>query len=105
MAQATPTGNTAGAPSCRRDDGYGGSLEGRARLPVEVDRLPATGDGEGQEVLYNRRHYILHPRGIDFVGGTVAGKSPTNAEYALAGNWNRVYQRKSCRWAYLKTNG
>lgn len=79
--------------------------EGMARVPVEVDRLPETGDGEGQEVLYNRRHYILHPRGIDFVGGTVTGKSPTNAEYALAGNWNRVYQRKSCRWAYLKTNG
>ncbi len=79
--------------------------EGRARVPVEVDRLPATGKGEGQEVLYNRRHFILHPRGIDFTAATVTGKSPTNTELRLATNWNRVYQRKSIRVAFLQTNG
>jgi len=79
--------------------------DGAPKVPVEIDRAPAQGDGEGIETLHNRQHFVLHPRGISFIAGSVVGKSPTNAELALAANWNRVYQRKSIPIAFLKTNG
>tara|TARA_R110000796_G_scaffold117736_1_gene230773 strand:- start:15246 stop:16253 length:1008 start_codon:yes stop_codon:yes gene_type:complete len=82
--------------------GYG---EGAPKKPTEVDNAPAAGDGEGQEFLYSRRHYIMHPRGIKFTSSSVAGKSPTNTELAAAANWDRVYERKQVRLAAIKTNG
>jgi hypothetical protein len=40
---------------------------------------------------------VLHPRGIKFLGGSVVGSSPTNAELALAANWTRIYDTKNIR--------
>jgi hypothetical protein len=79
--------------------------EGRQKLPVEIDRNPEQGDGSGNEVLYNRKQFILHPYGFAFLNGSVAGTSPTNAELALAANWNRVLDRKLINVAIIKTNG
>jgi hypothetical protein len=79
--------------------------EGSPRVPVETSRDPDQGDGEGVETLYSRRHFILHPRGIEFTSASVASTSPTNAELATATNWNRVYDRKLVRLAVLQTNG
>jgi len=59
----------------------------------------------GEDYLIHRRHYILHPRGIKWLDDTKAGVGPTNAECALAANWNRVYERKNIRIAALITNG
>lgn len=78
--------------------------EGSPRIPVEVDRDPDQGDGEGVETLYSRRHFILHPRGIAFQNASVAGQSPTNAELEAAANWSRVYDRKLVRFAALQVN-
>lgn len=74
---------------------------GAAPVPSEVDRNPAL----GEDYLYTRRHFILHPRGVAFQSASVAGSSPTNAEVALAANWNRVWHRKHVRIARLIVNG
>lgn len=79
--------------------------EGQARVPVEVEREASQGNGQGVETLYSRRVVALHPRGVSFEEGSMAGESPTNAELALAANWNRVFDRKLIRLAELRTNG
>lgn len=79
--------------------------EGLPHTPVEVSRNPLNGNGEGEEILSSRREFILHPRGIKWVGGSLAGQAPTNAELENAANWDRVYDRKEIRIAALETNG
>jgi len=69
--------------------------------PVETAR-----DGlAGESYLINRRAFLLHPRGIKWTETTCAGEAPTNAELALAVNWDRVYEKKSIRIVTLITNG
>lgn len=78
---------------------------GSARVPVEVQRSALAGNGGGQETLTTRRTFILHPRGFSWLSGSMAGQSPTNAELALAANWNRVYaERKQIPLAALRVN-
>lgn len=80
--------------------------ENPPRIPVEVDRKPAQGDGGGIEQLWTRRQYLMHPYGIAWTDTTIVGQSPTNAECEDAANWNRVYpERKQIRLAELITNG
>ena len=87
-------------------NGSVGYAEGSPRVPSAIERDEAKGDGEGEEVLYSRRHTVLHPFGLSFLNASVAGKSPTNAELALAANWDRVYpERKQVPIAFLDTNG
>lgn len=66
---------------------------GAAPVPTEVDRDSLAGD----DILVNRQHFILHPRGVKFTSSSVAGSSPTNAELATAANWTRVYDPKLIR--------
>lgn len=82
--------------------GYG---EGTPRVPTATVRLESGGNGEGIEEMYQRKHFVLHPRGVKFNGANMAGVSPTNAELALAANWSRVYERKNVRLVALRTNG
>lgn len=49
------------------------------------------------DILINRRRWILHPRGVKWSDGSVAGESPTDAELELAANWARVYEAKNVR--------
>jgi hypothetical protein len=71
---------------------------GAAPVPTETDRESLAGD----DVLINRQHFILHPRGVKFNDKTVAGSSPTNAELAIGGNWERVYEPKNVRIVQFK---
>lgn len=74
--------------------------------PVEVDRLPAQGNGQGVDQLWTRRQYVMHPYGIKWTSSSMAGTSPTNTELATAANWDRVYaERKQIALAELVTNG
>lgn len=75
--------------------GYG---EGSAPVPTETDRDSLQGD----DILINRRHFILHPRGVKFTDTSVAGASPTNTELATATNWLRVYDNKNIRIVAFK---
>lgn len=74
--------------------GYG---EGNPKVPVETHREPKAGGGE--EALYSRRHFVLHPRGIKWNpgSGVPAKDTPTNTELADANNWVRVYEPKNVR--------
>ncbi len=52
---------------------------------------------QSDDVMINRRRYILHPRGVKFTDDDVAGEGATNAELAEAANWARVYESKNVR--------
>jgi hypothetical protein len=82
---------------------------GSPRVPVEVNREPIAGRGGGQEFLHSRVEWLLHPRGFSWIAGSQVDSSPTNAELALAANWNRTFlstdDRKLIKLAELKTNG
>lgn len=75
-----------------------GRGEGSAPVPTETDRDSLAGD----DILINRRHFILHPRGIAFTSTSVAGASPTNAELAAIANWTRKYENKNIRIVQFK---
>jgi hypothetical protein len=78
--------------------GYG---EGNPEVPTETDRDSLAGD----DILINRKHYVLHPRGVKFTDTNVAGSSPTNAELEDVNNWQKVYEDKAIRMVALITNG
>ena len=72
-----------------------GFADGMAPVPSEVDR-DSLG---GEDILINRQHFVLHPRGIKWEpqGGVPAATSPSNAELADGLNWTRVYEPKNIR--------
>ena len=74
-------------------EGAIGLGNGAAPVPTETDRDSLAGD----DILINRQHFVLHPRGVKFTASSVAGASPTNAECEAAANWNRVYENKNVR--------
>jgi len=71
---------------------------GGAPVPTETDRDSLQGD----DIVINRNHFILHPRGVKWVEDSVAGKFPTNAELENAANWSRVYENKNIRIVQFK---
>jgi len=78
--------------------------EGGAPVPTETARDALSGD----DILVNRRHFILHPRGVAFrgvqlgddKGGTNA--TPSNDNLADHRNWIRVYESKNVRIVQFK---
>jgi len=76
--------------------GYG---EKSPKVPVEVERQALK--GMGQEYIVQRRQWVMHPRGIRWIG-TSAGPTPSNAELATAANWERVYDAKNIRVVVFK---
>lgn len=79
---------------------------GRANAPVptETDRDTLA----GVDVLVNRIHYVLHPRGLSFnpsAGTGVAGQAPTNAEIADGAKWSKVFEDKNIHIVEVRTNG
>jgi hypothetical protein len=81
-------------------NGAFGFGQGQAPVPTETDRDSLA----GEDILITRNHFVMHPRGIKFTSGSVAGTFPTNTELAAAANWNRVYERKNCRIAAIIHN-
>lgn len=79
-----------------------GFAEVDPKTPTEEGRLPLTGGG--QDFLVTRRHYVLHPRGIKWApgAGVPAKATPSDAEFAAAGNWARVYDPKLIRIVRLR---
>lgn len=66
---------------------------GNGTKAVEWGRVSLDSDTH----LINRRRYILHPRGVKFTSSSLAGVSPTNAEFSTAANWSRVFEAKNVR--------
>lgn len=80
---------------------------GTPQVPTEVERAPAAGNGGGQETIYSRVEWTLHPVGHAYVGTAPVG-GPSNAStsnnLAHAGSWQRVYvERKQIKIARLIT--
>lgn len=67
---------------------------------VETDRDILAGDG----IFVSRRHMIIHPRGVQFVG-TPAGATPSTAELAAGASWTKAWEDKNIRIVKLVTNG
>lgn len=80
---------------------------GNPKVPAEVDRVPAQGNGGGAEELYSRIEWTMHPVGHRFLSGSVADPNggPTNAEIADGvNNWARTFpERKQIKAARLIT--
>lgn len=80
---------------------------GAPKVPTETARKPDAGNGGGQEVLYNRVEWSIHPVGHKYAG-TPANGGPSNAatanNLANAASWQRVYpERKQIKIARLIT--
>lgn len=80
---------------------------GAPRVPTEVDRKPEAGAGGGQEILYNRVQWCIHPVGHKY-DGTAPNGGPSNAStsnnLAHASSWQRVFpERKQIKMARLIT--
>jgi hypothetical protein len=81
--------------------------QGTPKVPTEVIRVPSAGNGAGQETLFNRVEWAIHPVGHAYVGTTPSG-GPSNAttsnNLAHADSWKRVYpERKQIKLARLIT--
>ena len=75
---------------------------GSAKVPTEIERAPASGNGEGEEILYSRQQFILHPTGFSYVSSV---GNPANTELAKAAAWTRTFARKQTPLAFIKTKG
>jgi hypothetical protein len=80
---------------------------GSPKVPTEVERKPSAGTGSGQDILYNRVEWIIHPVGHAYIG-TAANGGPSNAatsnNLAHADSWKRVFpERKQIKIARLIT--
>lgn len=80
---------------------------GTPHVATEVKRDPAAGNGGGQEILFSRQEWVLHPVGHAYAG-TPAHGGPSNADSAnnLAhkDSWKRVFpERKQIGIARLIT--
>ena len=62
-------------------------------VPTEIYRLPAQGFGIDQ--FFTRRTFAIHPVGYEFLEGSVAGSSPTDAELKLAANWDKIFNAEA----------
>lgn len=70
-------------------------------VQTETKRDPDT--GAGVNMLYNRRCFIMHPRGIAWQNAVRDNvESPSREELANAKNWKRVYESKAIRMVALK---
>ena len=81
--------------------------EGSPNVPVEVWRDPQTGHGGGEEQLWLRKTWLLHPFGHTNNNAVATGNSgnQTLADLRNQSNWTRVLARKNVPMAFLVTNG
>lgn len=71
------------------------------RTPFEVDRDPASGSGGGEEIIYSRLEWVIHPQGFSFAKDS----TPTIAQLEDGTNWTMDFERKRIPLAALVTAG
>lgn len=81
--------------------------QGMPLVPTETFRSPSSGNGSGQDTLYNRTEWIIHPVGHAYVG-TAANGGPSNLatthNLAHADSWQRAFaERKQIKIGRLIT--
>lgn len=75
--------------------------EGSPSVPSEVER-DATTNG-GQETFVSRRHYVVHPNGID-AELDISGDTPTASELKDESDYDLVYEHKNVNLAAVESN-
>lgn len=78
---------------------FGESTNGFTPVYVDTDHSK----GMGEETLYTKRMFALHPAGWDWIG-TPAGLAPKNAELADGTNWELKMDKKLSGFVALITN-
>ena len=78
---------------------------GAPKVPTAITREEQAGNGGGQEVLYNRVEWCIHPVGHAYTGTAPKG-GPANAATTnnlnIATSWDRVFpERKQIKFARL----
>jgi len=77
---------------------------GSPKVPTAVTRAEQAGNGGGEETLFSRNEWSIHPTGHAYTGGTATKGGPTNAELNVATAFDRVYpERKQIKFARLVT--
>ena len=77
---------------------------GSPPVPTEVERKGGAGNGGGQDVLYNRVEWCIHPTGHAFVMSSIPDGGPANSDLDDATSWDRRYpERKQIPFARLVT--
>jgi len=83
--------------------------EGVPKVEVETERNARSGNGGGQETLWERKTWIMHPYGFNWTdpGGadTLTEFSPKWSDLAKAVPWTRVVDRKNVPLAFLVSYG
>lgn len=83
--------------------------EGLPRVAAEVARSARAGNGGGMEEIWERKTWIIHPRGFTWNelsgGDAIAEFSPALAELREGKRWNRVVARKNVGLAYILSKG
>lgn len=67
-----------------------GYAEGGAPVPTETDRDSLSGN----DILINRKHLIIHPRGVKW---SLTTGNPASTALETAANWTKVYTDKNIR--------
>ena len=77
---------------------------GSPPVPTETDRKAGAGNGGGQDVLYNRVEWSMHPTGHAFVMSSIPDGGPSNDAIDDATSWDRRFpERKQIKFARLVT--
>ena len=77
---------------------------GAPKEATETDRLPGAANGAGQEVLYSRTQWAIHPVGHRYAQGSIPEGGPANTDLASGTNWAHAYpERKQIKFARLVT--
>lgn len=79
-----------------------GFVPPRVAAATAIEQKEAAGNGGGQQILHTRYNLALQPAGFSWVEAAVTAESPSIAELATAGNWNRIYERKNIPLAFLR---
>lgn len=82
--------------------------QGTPTTPTEMFRDPSIGDGGGEDMLHERKTWLVHPYGHSNENATnsVAGGLWQNlSDLGLGTNWKRNFFRRNVPLAFLVTNG
>lgn len=77
--------------------------EGVPKVGAEMVRTPLAGNGGGSEAVIERKTWIIHPQGFEWIegGAALVEMSPTLADLRLAAHWSRVVDRTQAALAFV----
>ena len=74
--------------------GKGAFAYGNAAVPHQCETVRDS--LSGNDILINRKNYLMHPRGIKWTGSASA-ISPSNTDLEMSKNWEKAYDDKAIR--------